>query len=82
MPINVKEDIEGIVREAMALRVKYRVGVKNRSKRQVHITTLCVHKHNRGGQYPQAGTVENLGIHIFTEGFNAEEANHEGVCVQ
>ena len=82
MPINVKEIDDGIVREAMALRVKYRVGVKGRVKRPVHITTMCIHKNNRGGQYPQAGTVENLGVHIFTEGFNAEEANHEGVCVQ
>ena len=82
MPINVKEIDDGIVREAMALRVKYRLGVKNRFKRPVHITTMCVHKNKRGGRCPQAGTVENLGVHIFTEGFNAEEANHEGVCVQ
>ena len=82
MPINVKEIDDGIVREAMALRVKYRVSKNGRVKRPVHINALCIHKNNRGGQYPQAGTVENLGVHIFTEGFNAEEANHEGVCVQ
>ena len=64
------------------MRVKYRVETKGRFKRPIHVGMLCVHKSNRGGQYPQAGTVENLGITIFTEGFDAEEANHEGVCVQ
>ena len=80
MTRNSKEELEGLVREAMALRVKYRF--KDRVKRPVHIDQLCIHKHNRGGQYPQSGTVENLGIHIFNEGFDAEEANHEGECVQ
>ena len=82
MPSTSNDQMEGLVREAMALRVKYRLKFTGRIKRPAHICMLCVHKDNRGGQYPQAGTVENLGVHILTEGFNAEEANHEGVCVQ
>ena len=43
---------------------------------------LCVNRHNRGGNYPHPGTVLNLLIQIFKEGFNGADANHEGVCVQ
>jgi len=43
---------------------------------------LCVNRQNRGGNYPHPGTVLNLLINIFKEGFNAADANHEGVCVQ
>ena len=37
---------------------------------------------NRGGVYPQEDTVANLGVNLLTKGFNEDEANHEGVCVQ
>ena len=70
------------VKEAMAYRVKYRVEDSKRAKRAINIELLCVHKDNRGGQYPTATTVENLGIAIFQDGFNRSDANHEGVCVQ
>ena len=72
----------GIIREAMAFRVKYRIGDGRSLKRLVHLEMLCVHKGNRGGVYPTPVTVANLGIGVFQDGFNPEEANHEGVCVQ
>ena len=33
-------------------------------------------------QHPQGGRVEKLCIQVFNQGFDSEEANHEGVCVQ
>ena len=41
-----------------------------------------MHKLNRGGVYPHAETVMNLALRLLDAGFSAEEANHEGVCVQ
>ena len=72
----------GCVREAMAFRVKYRLADEQRAKRRLHLEMLCVSKQNRAGQYPMPLTVANLGIGIFQDGFDPEEANHEGVCVQ
>ena len=73
----------GAIREAMAYRVKYRLSEsKSRSKRYLHLEMLCIHKDNRGGQYPMVQTAVNLGVGIFQDGFNPEDANHEGVCVQ
>ena len=62
----------GSIREAMALRVKYRLCDGIRSKRDLHLEMLCVHKLNRGGQYPMPKTVVNLGIGIFEDGFSLE----------
>lgn len=76
------EESIGAIREAMAYRVKYRISEGARSKRYLHLEMLCVHKDNRGGQYPMPNTAVNLGIGIFQDGFDPEHANHEGVCVQ
>ena len=43
---------------------------------------LCSHPENRGGQYAQGEVVKQLGIRLAKEGFNQEEADHQGVCVQ
>ena len=67
----------GLVRQAMAFRVKYRV-----AKKVLSLYRLAVHPHNRGGMYPQPDTVRNLGLKIITKGFNQSEANHEGVSVE
>ena len=67
----------GLVRQAMAFRVKYRV-----AKKVISLFRLAVHPQNRGGMYPQPDTVRNLGLKIISKGFNQSEANHEGVCVE
>ena len=69
----------GLVRKAMALRVKYRLDI---NKRVIALSRLGVHPQNRGGMYPQPDTVRNLGVQIMTTGFNGSEADHEGVCVE
>ena len=69
----------GLVRQAMAYRVKYRVSV---GKRTISLFRLGVHKQNRGGMYPQPDIVRNLGLKVLATGFNESEANHEGVCVE
>ena len=43
---------------------------------------MSVHPQNRGGMYPHPDTVRNLGLKILSKGFNQNEANHEGVCVE
>ena len=69
----------GLVRKAMAFRVKYRVSL---SKKRIALARLGVHPHNRGGMYPQPDIVRNLGLNIMATGFNGSEADHEGVCVE
>ena len=69
----------GLVRQAMAFRVKYRLDI---NKRVIALSRLGVHPQNRGGMYPQPDTVRNLGLKIITKGFNQSEANHEGVNVE
>ena len=79
------DEMVGLIREAMALRVKFRLkdeNQKDRAKKILLLTMLCVNRHNRGGNYPNPATVLNLLIKIFTDGFNPSDANHEGVCVQ
>ena len=70
----------GLVRQAMAYRVKYRLDGSKR-KRMV-LSLLGVHPRNRGGVYPSPETVQNLGLKLLKTGFNVDEANHEGACVQ
>ncbi len=50
-------EVYGLVREAMAFRVKYRSTDPRKAKRKLALCLLCVHKKNRGGQYPMAATV-------------------------
>ena len=79
------DEMVGLIREAMALRVKFRLkdeNQKDRAKKILLLTMLCVNRHNRGGNYPNPTTVLNLLIKIFNDGFNPSDANHEGVCVQ
>ena len=68
----------GIIRQAMAYRVKYRVS----GARRVHVSMMGVHHRNRGGMYPQPDTVTQLGLQLLTDGFNVDEANYNGICVQ
>ena len=67
----------GVIREAMALRVKYRTG-----KQKFMLRAMGVHPQNRGGNYPKGSVVKNLGVKIGDGGFSTEEANHAGVCVE
>ena len=73
------DELHGIIKRAMALRVKYRVEYK---KRKLPLALLGVHPRNRSGVYPNADRVESLGMALLKDGFNVEEAEHEGVCVQ
>ena len=73
----------GLIRKAMAFRVKYRlVGENGSLKRRLPLRIMGVHPENRGGVYPQAGAVRQLGIELVKAGFNQEEADHQGVCVE
>ena len=69
----------GLVRRATPLRAKYRI---QREKVPCPLSVLGAHPLNRAGVYPMDETVVNLGGTILLGGFSAEEANHEGVCVQ
>ena len=69
----------GLVRAAMAFRVKYRISGE---RKHISLPRLGVHPMNRGGVYPQPDTVRNLGLELLNTGFNENEANHEGVCVE
>ena len=64
----------GLVRKAMAFRVKYRVSL---GKERMPLARLGVHPQTRGGLYPQPDIVRNLGLHIMATGFNGSEADHE-----
>ena len=72
-----REPDMGVIREAMALRVKYRTG-----KQKFMLRAMGVHPQNRGGNYPKGTVVKNLGVSIGKSGFTSEEANHAGVCVE
>ena len=73
------DEAYGIMKRATLLRLKYRV---YDTKKKLQLTQLGVHPKNRAGIYPNANRVERLGTDILRDGFNLEEANHEGVCVQ
>ena len=68
----------GLVRKAMAMRVKYRAA----KQKEIPLKRLGVHMMNRGGIYPQHDSVRNLGMKLLGTGFSSSEANHEGVCVE
>ena len=69
----------GLVRKAIAFRVKYRTAP---STKRIRLSRLAVHPHHREGMYPQPDAVRNLGVQIMATGFNGSEADHEGVCVE
>ena len=52
----------GLVRKAMAFRVKYRL---SENRKPISLSRLGVHPQNRGGMYPQPDTVNNLGLTII-----------------
>ena len=69
----------GLIRQAMAYRVKYMI---EGGKRLMGLSLLGVPPQNRGGVYPSPETTHNLGLKLLKTGFSVDEANHEGVCVQ
>ena len=75
----------GILRAAMAYRVKYRqvylVEGKQHTYTRLLPRQLCPHFKNRGGVYPNENAVRDLGISIYNQFFLQEEADHLGVCV-
>jgi hypothetical protein len=76
-------DAIGVIRKAMALRVKYRINdALSKNPRRIQTTQLGVHHVNRGGVYPQFDVVRGLGDNLLNWGFCQEEADHLGVCVQ
>ena len=79
---NLTEAEIGVIRKAMAFRVKYRVAPGGKVKRRVMIATMGVHPCNRGGVYPNEDRVKNLGLKIFKWGADQEEADHNGVMVE
>ena len=72
----------GVIRQAMAYRVKYRIVAYGQDKRQIPIGALGVHPHNRGGIFPNPDRVKQLCSSILKTGFEDADANHNGVCVQ
>ena len=76
----VTEQLLGLVRQAMAYRVKYRVAG---GKRQMCLSLLGVHPLNRGGVYPSPETVQNLGLKLLqTAGGGAGLARSPGVTAE
>ena len=69
----------GSVKQAMYWRAEYRLDAV---KKHLPLSRVGVHPANRGGQYPQPGTVQNLTCKIIGDGFIENEASHEGVCAQ
>ena len=76
-----KEEIYGVIRQAMAYRVKYRI-TDTANPCRIQTSQMGVHNFNRAGVYPQFDRVRGLGNDLLDWGFSAEEADHVGVCVQ
>ena len=76
--------LRGLITQAMAYRVKYRkLDFQNLPIRiPIQIRNLGAHTKNRGGLYPAGVRCKNLCIEVLLAGFNQEEANHAGVCVE
>ena len=75
------EEIYGVIRQAMAYRVKYRI-TDTANPCRIQTSQMGVHNCNRAGVYPQFDRVRGLGNDLLDWGFSAEEADHVGVCVQ
>ena len=74
----VTDDI-GVIRKAMALRVKYRITeVKNPCR--IQTSQLGVHIVNRGGVYPQCDVVRGLGNNLLDWGFIAMDGDGKVVA--
>ena len=76
--------LQGLVTQAMAYRVKYRVANTQPSGRRfpIPIRSLGVHPNNRGGVYPSGLRCLNLCQEVLKAGFVKEEVNHAAVVVQ
>ena len=72
----------GVIRKAMAFRVKYRVVTNGQVKRRIQLAVMGVHPSNRGGVYPNEDRVKGLGVDILRWGADCEEADHNGVTVE
>ena len=72
----------GIIRKAMALRVKYRIDHYGQGKRQISIMDMGVHSNNRGGVYPNEERIKQLCVSILQTGCDEADANHNGVVLE
>ena len=72
----------GVIRKAMAFRVKYRVCAAGKFKRRTLLASLGVHPCNRGGIYPNEDRVKGLSSTILKWGADMDEADHNGVMVE
>ena len=72
----------GVIRKAMAFRVKYRVVHAGQVQRRIQLAAMGVHPSNRGGVYPNQDRVKGLGVDILRWGADCEEADHNGVTVE
>ena len=69
----------GLIRRAMAFRVKYRVqDGSGKTKRHLALSLLGVHKLNRGGVYPSPDTVVNLGLKLLGAGLQLGRGQPRG----
>ena len=71
------DDCGGLVTQANAFIKQYTVEVK-----RISIDLMCVHPVNRGGVYPNVARVQTLAADLMKAGFDAKEANHNGICVK
>jgi hypothetical protein len=80
--------LQGLVTQAMAWRVKYRVAHTQPSGRAANdrfpipIRSLGVHPNNRGGVYPSGLRCQHVCQEVLKVGFVKEEVNHAAVVVQ
>ena len=77
--------LQGLVTQAMAWRVKYRVHPEitaANARFPIPIRSLGVHPNNRGGVYPSGLRCQSLCQEVLKAGFVKEEVNHAAVVVQ
>ena len=73
----------GLVRQAMALKVKYRRPQSDgKWKTRIGWDWIGAHPSNRGGTFPSGLSCKSLGKDIMGMGVAAEEADHMGVVVE
>ena len=65
MAVDVPLSKTGSLAQAMALRVKYRIGDGKESSRCCSVELLGPHPYNRGGAYPSGNRI-HLFAHLFT----------------
>ena len=72
----------GIIRKAMAFRVKYRITARGVIKQRILLKALGVHPNNRGSVYPNEDRVIGLSKDVLRWGCDQDEADHNGVTVE